>query len=117
MHRFNAFYRNVNTINWKIFPIHVGIYKSEKIKQAFWRNKNPEDFKEIWKDVTLRVIVKDNGGKKHCLPICWFQTVGLDIFERASENACVEIEDWGFSVHFLLGFEENSIYTLHLCFR
>ena len=26
----------------------------------------------------------------------------------------VEIEDWGFSVHFELGFQENSIYTLHL---
>ena len=26
----------------------------------------------------------------------------------------IEIEDWGFSVHFELGFQENSIYTLHL---
>ena len=25
-------------------------------------------------------------------------------------------EDWGFSVLFVLGFQENSIYTLHLCF-
>ena len=30
-----------------LFPIHVGINKSEKIKQAFWRDKNPEEFKEI----------------------------------------------------------------------
>ena len=36
MHRFNAFSRNVSIINWKIFPTHVGIYKSEKIKQAFF---------------------------------------------------------------------------------
>ena len=28
MHRFNAF-SNVNTRNWKIFPTHGGIYKSE----------------------------------------------------------------------------------------
>ena len=29
-HRFNAFSRNLNTISWKIYPSHVGIYKSEK---------------------------------------------------------------------------------------
>ena len=45
--------------------------------------------------------------------------MGLDIFENEgkSEKGCVEIEDWGFSVHFVLGFQENSIYTLYLCFR
>ena len=44
--------------------------------------------------------------------------MGLDIFEieGLSEKGYVEIEDWGFSVHFGLGFQENSIYTLHLCF-
>ena len=38
----------------------------------------------------------------------------LVIFENegTSKKGCVEIEDWGFSVHFLLGFQENSIYTL-----
>ena len=38
----------------------------------------------------------------------------LDIFENegTSQKGCVEIEDWGFSVHFLSGFQENSIYTL-----
>ena len=35
MHRFNAFSGNVNTINWKDFPKHGRIYKSEKIEQAF----------------------------------------------------------------------------------
>ena len=44
--------------------------------------------------------------------------MGLDIFENegASEKGHDEIEEWGFSVHFGLGFQENSIYTLHLCF-
>ena len=37
MHRFNVFYRNADTINWKRFPTHGGIYKLEKIQQAFWR--------------------------------------------------------------------------------
>ena len=44
--------------------------------------------------------------------------MSLDIFdnEEISEKGCVEIEDWGFSVQFGFGFQENSIYTLHLCF-
>ena len=41
--------------------------------------------------------------------------MGLDIFENEgiSEKRCIEIEDWGFSVHFGLGLQENSSYTLH----
>ena len=31
-------------------------------------------------------------------------------------KGCVEIENWGTSKHFVLGFQENSIYTLHLRF-
>ena len=44
--------------------------------------------------------------------------MGLDIFEDegTSEKGCIEIEHWGFSVHFVLGFQENSIYTWHLRF-
>ena len=41
MHRFNVFSRNVNTINWKIFSTHDGIYKSEKIQQVLWREIKP----------------------------------------------------------------------------
>ena len=34
--------------------------------------------------------------------------MGLDIFENegTSEKGCIEIEDWGFSVHFGLGFKK-----------
>ena len=39
MHRFNAFSRNVNTINWKFFPTHGGICKSKKIQQILERDK------------------------------------------------------------------------------
>ena len=44
--------------------------------------------------------------------------MGLDIFENEAiaEKGCIEIEDWGFSLHSGLGFQENSIYTFHLCF-
>ena len=41
----------------------------------------------------------------------------LDISKNdgTSEKGCVEIKDWGFSALFGLGFQENSIYTVHLC--
>ena len=44
--------------------------------------------------------------------------MGLDILENegTSEKGCIEIEYWGFSVHFGLGFKENSIYIWHSCF-
>ena len=44
--------------------------------------------------------------------------MGLDIFENegTSEKGCIEIEDWGFSVYLVLGFQEKSIYTLYLSF-
>ena len=48
---------------------------------------------------------------------CYF--VGSwDIFEKekTSEKGGIEIEDWRFSVPIVLGFQENSIYTLHLYF-
>ena len=32
----------------------------------------PKEFKEIWKDVTPRLILKGKGGKKHWLPTCLF---------------------------------------------
>ena len=35
MHQFNPFSRNVNSINLKLFSTNGGIYKLEKIQQAF----------------------------------------------------------------------------------
>ena len=35
IHRFNPFSRNVNSINLKLFSTNGGIYKLEKIQQAF----------------------------------------------------------------------------------
>ena len=50
---------------------------------------------------------------------CSFSTINWKFFqfEGASEKGFVEIEDWGFSLHFALGFQEDSIYTLHLCLK
>ena len=33
---------------------------------------NPTDFKDIWKDVSLKLILKDKVGKQQCLSFCWF---------------------------------------------
>ena len=72
MYRFNAFSRNVNTTTWKIFPTQVGIYKAEKIQQTFWRYKTLRSLKKYERMYPLRLILKDKGGKKYCLPICLF---------------------------------------------
>ena len=67
---FNAFSRNVNTINLKIFPTHGGIYNIfNKYSGERW---NPNEFKGIWKEVSLRLILKDKHGKQHCCSFCWF---------------------------------------------
>ena len=44
--------------------------------------------------------------------------MSLDIFknEGTSEKGCIEIKDWGFSVHSGLGFKGYSICTWQLCF-
>ena len=45
--------------------------------------------------------------------------MALDIFENegTSGKGYAGIEDWGFSLHFGLGFQENFICTLHLYFN
>ena len=105
MHRFNTFSWDVSTILWKIFPTHDGIHKSEKIR---W---NPKKFKEMWNDVPLRVILKDK-----VVNFTTYQSLGsnleVEIFfkkEGTSQKGCIEIEDRGFFVHFVLGFQETFI--------
>ena len=66
------------------------------------------------KNVSLKLILQDKGGKQHCLSICWFWPGGRGIFLKngTSEKRCVEIEDWRLSVHFLGGFKKVS-FTLY----
>ena len=105
-------------MNWKIFPTHGGIYKLEKIQQALWQSLErwiPKEFKEIWKDVSSRLILKDKGGKQHCSPFLPVLTWGLRYFckkDGKSVKECVEIEDWRVSVQFW-GFKKISctLYT------
>ena len=42
------------------------IQLSEKIQQAFWRQRQSlRDFIEIWNGVSLKLILKEKGGKQH----------------------------------------------------
>ena len=79
------------------------------------RDKNPNEFIKIWKDVSMRLTLedKDKGGYQFV-----GSNLGLRFFEKEgkSKKGCIEIEDWGFSVRFVLEFQDNSIYTLNLCF-
>ena len=40
-------------------------------------------------------------------------SLGVEINEGTSEKGCVETEDWGFSVHFVLGFKKIP-YTFYI---
>ena len=62
--------------------------------------------------------LEERGCSTTLVTILLVLTWGLRYFWKrgASEKGCVEIEDCGTSVHFVLGFQENSIYTLHLRF-
>ena len=50
----------------------------------------------MWKDVSVRLILKDKGGNQYCLPFCWFYSEGWDILEKkgVTGKGCLEIEDW-----------------------
>ena len=91
MQRLSAFSGNVNTINWK------------KFSHTWWNI-------QVTKNSTS-ILEKDKPPKE-------FKSLMLPLFEKeeASEKGQLEMEDWHFSAHSVLWFQENSIYTLHLCF-
>ena len=64
------------------------------------------------KECILEANLKRQGWWTTLLTILLVLTWDWDIFEKegTSEKGCVEIEDWGFSIHLVLGFQENSIY-------
>ena len=64
--------------------------------------------------LALRLILKDKGGKQHCLSFVG-SNLRIEIFLKKKEHQekrSVEIEGWGTSVHFVLGFQENSMESL-----
>ena len=63
--------------------------------------------------LALRLILKDMGGKQHCLPFVGFN-LGLIYFSKKGNirKGCVEIENWGTTVYFVLEFQENSMQSL-----
>ena len=55
--------------------------------------------------LALGIILKDKGGKQHCLTFVG-SSLGVEIFWEKGKirKGCVEIKDWGTSVYFLLVF-------------
>ena len=56
--------------------------------------------------LALRLILKDKGGKQHCLPFV-SSNLGVKIFLKKRKH-----QHWGTSVHFVLGFQQNSMQKL-----
>ena len=63
--------------------------------------------------LALRLVLKQKVGKKYCLPLLVLR-LGLRYFLKRGNirKGFVEIEDWGTSVHFVLGFWENYMQSL-----
>ena len=60
---FNAFSRNVNTINLKIFVTHGGIYNFERKRSKHSGERySPKEFIEIWNDVFFGQILNNKSG-------------------------------------------------------
>ena len=76
MLRINAFSRNVTPLIWK-FSLHMVEYKclrenSTTILERERERESPREFIKKWKNVFLRLILKDKGGNQDYLPFCWF---------------------------------------------
>ena len=63
--------------------------------------------------LALTLTLNDKRGKQHCLPLVG-SDLRVEIFLKKGNirKGCVEIEDLGTSVHFALGFQENSMQSL-----
>ena len=61
-----------DSINSKIFPLIMEYANKRKFNKDSGERKSLKEFKEIWKDVSLKIILKDKSGKQHCLPFCSF---------------------------------------------
>ena len=90
MPRFNAFSRNVNTVNPNFFPRHSGLYKLEKIQQPFQRTF----YHFLGSTLRVKIFFK----------------------KRDIRKMCIEIKDWGTYIQFVLGFQENSTQSLAIFF-
>ena len=68
--------------------------------------------------LALRLILKDKGGKQHCLVPFVGSNLMVELFwkRRNIRKGCIEIENWGTSVYFILRFWGNSLQSLFNCF-
>ena len=63
--------------------------------------------------LALRLILKNKVGKQHYLLFVG-SNLGVKIFWKRGNmrKGCAEIEDWGTSVYFVLGFQKNCMQNL-----
>ena len=88
------------------------LHKLKNISHTWWNKQVRENITSILeRDKSLRSL-------KKCEKMYhwdWFfraRVVNNTIYQFVGSN----LEDWGFFVHFVLGFQENRMYTIHLCF-
>ena len=60
--RFNACSRNVNTTSFKIFPHLVEQTCLRENSISILERESPKEFIEIWKNISLRLILKGKSG-------------------------------------------------------
>ena len=114
VHRFNAFSRNSKTIE-----------KLKNFSHRWWNIQVKENSTSILeRDTTLRSLKKYE--RMYHWGWSWrarlvnntvyqfvFSNLGAEIFSKKIEHRCVEIEEWGFSVHFYWGLKkiQFTLYT------
>ena len=63
--------------------------------------------------LALRLILKDKGGKQHCLVPFVGSNLMVELFLKKKEHqGCIEIENWGTPVYFISRFQGNSMQSL-----
>ena len=55
---------------------------SERERDRERERESPREFKEKWKDVSLRLILKGKDGHQDCFLFCWFQPGSWDILNK-----------------------------------
>ena len=97
----------------KISLNHSSIYKFERKfnnHSGDWReDKAPKNFIELWKDVSLRLILKDKGGNRHYVYHFVYPYLRLETSSKMrGHQKKGEIEDWDTFAHLYWSFKEIS---------
>ena len=115
MSTFNTFSSNVNKIKFGIIHTHSKIYKLEKkFNKDSGERWSPEEFINIWMDVSLRLILKDKSRNQHCFPFCYFVISNLGVVISLKKRVNRKRLRWSWGSRHLckLVFQENFMQSL-----